>query len=167
MPDDSELLSRFLDEKSQEAFAEIVRRHLPTVYAAALRRLSGNTHLAEEVAQQVFSDLAHKAQKLRARSSLAGWLFVSARYSASKLLRTETRHLSVLQKRAMDPIEENETTSPTWEGLRPWLDEAIHKLNTLDREAILLRSAIADNNHRSAIQKEYNKDGAGMMMMID
>lgn len=37
MPDDAQLLRLYAEEKSEVAFAELVRRHLDLVYSAALR----------------------------------------------------------------------------------------------------------------------------------
>src|SRR5882757_7055489 len=44
--DDTELLRRYAAEKSEAAFAELVRRHVNPVYAFALRRVGGDAHLA-------------------------------------------------------------------------------------------------------------------------
>jgi DNA-directed RNA polymerase specialized sigma24 family protein len=60
MPDDAELLGCYASDQSEDAFAELVRRHLPFVYAAALRQVGGDDSLAQDVAQIVFSDLARK-----------------------------------------------------------------------------------------------------------
>ena len=60
MTSDLDLLRRFARENSQDAFAEIVRRHLNLVYSAALRQVR-SPQLAEEVAQSVFADLARVA----------------------------------------------------------------------------------------------------------
>jgi hypothetical protein len=48
--DDLELLARYTRQHAEEAFAEIVRRHLDLVFSAALRHVR-SPQLAEEVAQ--------------------------------------------------------------------------------------------------------------------
>src|SRR5579871_3098726 len=80
---DSELLRRYADERSEVAFAELVRRHLDLVYSVALRQVAGDVHLAEDVAQQVFAALARKAGTLVGRPALSGWLYRSAHFTAS------------------------------------------------------------------------------------
>ena len=53
MTTDAELLHRYVAQHDERAFAEIVRRHLDLVYAAAHRRAGGRAHLAEEIVQTV------------------------------------------------------------------------------------------------------------------
>lgn len=74
MKKDPELLRCYVEEKSEPAFAELVQRHLPSVYGAALRRVGGDAHLAKDVAQHVFTALAREAETLARRPVLAGWL---------------------------------------------------------------------------------------------
>ena len=50
-PNDSELLRRYLHDRSEAAFAELVRRHIDLVYSSALRQVSGDVHAAQDVAQ--------------------------------------------------------------------------------------------------------------------
>ena len=64
MTPDSELLGRYAGTRSEDAFAELVRRHVNLVYSAALRQVNGDAHLAQDVAQTVFTDLARKAGSL-------------------------------------------------------------------------------------------------------
>jgi DNA-directed RNA polymerase specialized sigma24 family protein len=71
-------------DQAQEAFAEVVRRHLNLVYFAALRQVGGDEHLAKEIAQAVFTDLARKAPALAGREVLASWLYTSTRFAAEK-----------------------------------------------------------------------------------
>ena len=48
MNGDAELLRRYIEDHSEAAFTELVRRHFNLVYFAALRQVSGDTHRAEE-----------------------------------------------------------------------------------------------------------------------
>jgi hypothetical protein len=69
---DNELLRRYVDDRSESAFSELVGRHMRTVYFTALRQLGGDAHLAKDVAQKVFCDLAKKAPSLCRHPSLTG-----------------------------------------------------------------------------------------------
>jgi RNA polymerase sigma factor (sigma-70 family) len=138
MTPDSELLRRYAGTKSEEAFAELVQRHVNLVYSAALRQVNGDAHLAQDVAQIVFTDLARKAASLSRRETLTGWLYTSAHFAAAKIARTENRRRDREEKFMREPISE---TAPEldWQKLRPTLDEVMHELKEADREAILLR----------------------------
>ncbi|MBI5771986.1 MAG: sigma-70 family RNA polymerase sigma factor [Verrucomicrobia bacterium] len=140
MIEDAELLRRYVEEKSEDAFAALVQRHLGLVYACALRRVGGDSQLAEDVAQQVFTDVARRASVLSRRPVLAGWLFTSARFAASKAMRTARRRLEREQEaQIMEKLSHDTTAQIDWERARPVLDDAIGDLNESDREAILLR----------------------------
>src|SRR6266700_1429509 len=91
MPEDAELLRDYVESRSEQAFAELVRRHLNLVYSAALRRVGGDTHLAEDVSQKVFVALALQASSLRDRPALAGWLYTASRFVAVQVVRAERR----------------------------------------------------------------------------
>ena len=144
MTPDSELLGRYARTRSEDAFAELVRRHVNLVYSAALRQVNGDAHLAQDVAQTVFTDLARKAGSLARRESLTGWLYTSAHFAAAKMVRTENRRRDREDKFMREPIHENEVgrvtpCAPDWEKIRPVLDDVMHELKETDREAILLR----------------------------
>src|ERR1035437_7108063 len=138
MTPDPELLARFARTNAEDAFAELVKRHVNLVYAAALRQVNGDEHLAQDVAQTVFTDLARKADALARRESLTGWLYTSAHFAAAKIVRGENRRREREEKFMREPIHE---TAPEadWENIRPALDDAMHALKETDREAILLR----------------------------
>src|ERR1017187_872714 len=149
MTPDCELLRRFSETNSEDAFAELVRRHLDLVYSAALRQVNGDAHLAQDVAQAVFTDLARKAGSLVRRETLTGWLYTSAHFAAAKAVRAENRRRDREEKFMREPIHESAPdpgcaggfaeARPDWEKLRPVLDEVMHELKETDREAILLR----------------------------
>jgi RNA polymerase sigma factor (sigma-70 family) len=138
MTPDCELLRRYAGTKSEEAFAELVRRHINLVYTAALRQVNGDAHLAQDVAQTVFTDLARKAAPLSRHATLTGWLYTSAHFAAAKIARTENRRRDREEKFMREPIFES-APELDWEKLRPALDDAMHELKEADREAILQR----------------------------
>lgn len=125
MNDDAALLHRYAAKGSQDAFADLVRRHLSLVYHAALRQTGGDTHRAEEVAQRVFTDLARKAAALSHRPLLVAWLHTATRHAAAELLRTELRRQAREHAAfAMNEIELAPEPAADWERLRPLIDDA-------------------------------------------
>lgn len=140
MTDDPELLRRYVEEKSQAAFAELVGRHLSFVYQTALRQVGGDTHAAEDVAQSVFTDLARKAASLSGRAVLGGWLHTSTRFAALRHRRTEQRRrVRETELHLMNELTRSTEPPADWERLRPVIDEALHALGAKDRDAIVLR----------------------------
>src|SRR5437660_1193781 len=79
--DDLQLLRQYHEERSEEAFAELVKRHVNLVYSTALR-LIGERQLAEDVAQVVFIKLASKARTIREGTVLSGWLYRTTQFVA-------------------------------------------------------------------------------------
>jgi RNA polymerase sigma factor (sigma-70 family) len=138
MTPDSELLRQFAKTNSEAAFAELVKRHMNLAYSAALRQVNGDAHSAKDVAQLVFTDLARKAGSLSRRENLTGWLYTSAHFAATKIVRTENRRCDREEKFMREPIHES-APDADWEKLRPTLDDAMHELKETDREAVLLR----------------------------
>jgi RNA polymerase sigma factor (sigma-70 family) len=138
MAPDNELLARWLKTGSEKDFGELVQRHLGMVHSAALRVVNGDQHLAEDVTQTVFADLARKARTLRDRPSLAGWLHTSARYAAMTHLRGEHRRRQREQEAHAMPTDPS-TDAFDWSDLQPVIDDAVGDLSTKDREALLLR----------------------------
>jgi RNA polymerase sigma factor (sigma-70 family) len=106
------------------------------VYSAALRRTGGDAHLAQDVAQLVFADLARKARSLPPGVVLAGWLHRASRFAAAQLIRTERRR----QLREQEAVRMNVSEpAPDWEQIRPLLDAALDELGAADRDALVLR----------------------------
>jgi RNA polymerase sigma factor (sigma-70 family) len=137
---DGELLRRYTEAESDDAFAELVRRHLDLVYSAALRQVNGDAHLAQDVAQTVFTDLAHKAAALSHRQVLTGWLYTSTHFAAAKAVRTEhRRHTHEQEAHAMQELLRSPASDFDWEQLRPVLDQVMHDLKASDRDVILMR----------------------------
>jgi RNA polymerase sigma factor (sigma-70 family) len=91
MNTDAEMLQRYVSDHSEDAFADIITRHVNLVYSAALRSTNGDKHRAEDVAQQVFTELARKAKSLADHPALVGWLYTTSRRMELRALRTEQR----------------------------------------------------------------------------
>jgi RNA polymerase sigma factor (sigma-70 family) len=140
MLNDADLLRQYATTASEEAFTELVSRHLSLVYSAALRQVHGDTHLAEDVAKMVFIDLAHKAAGLLRHPVLSGWLYVSTRMAAANALRAQARRQKREQAASAMQPNISEASSPTdWTRLSTALDAAMAKLSASDRDAVLLR----------------------------
>lgn len=132
---DIELLRRYADNGSEEAFAALVKRHVNLVYSAARRQVR-EPDAAQEVTQATFIILSRKAHKLNERTIIAAWLYRTARFAAADFLKTRARRWKYEQEAArMQPL----TSEPTWEEIEPLLDEAVNRLAETDRAAILLR----------------------------
>jgi RNA polymerase sigma factor (sigma-70 family) len=136
MHDDAQLLRRYAEDGSESAFSEIVSRHIDLVYSAALRQVAGDTHLAQDLTQTVFADLARKARIVSRHGVLTGWLYHATRFAAAKAIRTERRRATREKKAA---AMQELTSDVNWEQLRPVLDEAMSHLGAKDRDAVLLR----------------------------
>jgi RNA polymerase sigma factor (sigma-70 family) len=138
--EDAYLLRRYLEEGSEPAFTEVVRRHVGLVYGVALRRLDGEAQLAEDVTQRVFTDLARKAAALAGHPSLGAWLFRSARYAAAQVGRAERRRKAREQKaHEMNELTNRAGADPNWSELRSVLDEVMEELSERERVALWLR----------------------------
>jgi RNA polymerase sigma factor (sigma-70 family) len=137
---DGELLGRYAETKSEDAFEELVRRHIDLVYSAALRQVNGDAQLAQDVTQNVFADLARKAAVLCRRPVLTGWLYTSTRFAAANSVRAEhRRHTREQEAQAMHELLDTPAPDPEWEKLRPLLDKVMHELKDADRTVILMR----------------------------
>ncbi|MFO1449384.1 MAG: TonB family protein [Opitutaceae bacterium] len=163
MTDDAHLLRDHLDHPTGGAFTELVNRHLNVVYSAALRQVNGDVHLARDVTQLVFTDLARKAATLTDRSSLTGWLFVSTRFIAANRVRGERRRQ--LREQEAHLMSENESATlneADWGRVRSVLDSALGDLRETDRDAILLRFFEGRSIADLAARFELNENTARM-----
>ncbi len=148
MTSDLDLLGQYARNHSQDAFSEIVRRHLDLVYSAALRQVH-SSQLAEEVAQSVFADLARNAGSFgdggdaSSPKTLTPWLYAVTRRTAIDVIRKESRR----QLREQIAVEMNHMNAPqssagfqpAWTEIESFLDDAMAALEEADRSAVLLR----------------------------
>src|SRR6266481_6141126 len=133
---DMELLARYTRQHAEDAFAELVRRHLGLVYSAALRQVR-SPQLAEEVTQSAFIDLARDAARLKSDTILTAWLYQVTRRTAIDVVRREARRQ--LREQIATEMNAVNATATDWTHIEPILDEAMHALEDGDRAAVLLR----------------------------
>lgn len=132
---DRQLVERFVREHSQQAFAEMVRRHVDAVYSAA-RRQVGDPQLAEDVTQAVFIVLMKRAKSIRPDVPLIGWLLKTAYFAsrdAMKMERRRRRHelRAAMGKSRSAPAADSQAS--------PELDQALARLGQIDRGIIAMR----------------------------
>jgi RNA polymerase sigma factor (sigma-70 family) len=140
MTEDAELLSQYAADRSEPAFAELTRRHVDLVYSAAFRLMNGDGHAAQDVTQQVFTEVARQAQRLARHPALVGWLYTTARQMALRMQRTDQRRQAREQEATMmNQLLRDDTPPADWNRLRPVIEDAMHELDEKDRHAVLLR----------------------------
>lgn len=140
MTDGQQLLAEFAQTGSETAFRELVANYVDLVYSAAVRLVEGDAHLAEDVTQTVFADLAKLARSLSRDVMLGGWLHRHTCFVASKVMRTERRRRErERQAVAMNALEDSDHSAANLASIAPVLDDAINNLGAEDRAAILLR----------------------------
>lgn len=139
--DDDQLLQSYATHHSEDAFRELVRRHVAVVRGVARRQAGIDAHLADDVAQRVFLALARKAGALRGRAALVGWLYLAARLEAARTVRSEARRHHWEEKAgAMNQEPSQEPAAEiSYAQLAPVLDDAMAQLGEPERNAILLR----------------------------
>jgi RNA polymerase sigma factor (sigma-70 family) len=140
MKNDTELLRRYVEERSESAFTELVREHLNLVYSSALRETGGDGALAEDVSQAVFTDLARKGAGLLRHPSLAGWLYTAVRHRAANLRRADQhRRRREEEAQSMNELLSEDSPNAAWQRVGPALDDALHELKEADRAVVVLR----------------------------
>jgi RNA polymerase sigma factor (sigma-70 family) len=133
---DMELLARYTRQHAEDAFAELVRRHLDLVHSAALRQVC-SPQLAEEVAQATFLKLARHASQFPPNTVVTAWLYQVTRREAIDVVRRESRRQ--LREQIATEMNAMNATAADWTHIGPLLDEAMHALDDTDRTAVLLR----------------------------
>ena len=135
-PTDRELLARFAAERSEDAFAELVRRH-GTVVFGVCRRVTGHAQDAEDAFQAAFMVLARRAGQIAKPELLGNWLYGVAYRTALEARNSRRR---VKEQHPVSAIPEPaaaEQLDDTAE-LRSVIDEELAKLPEKYRSAVVL-----------------------------
>jgi RNA polymerase sigma factor (sigma-70 family) len=133
---DADLIARVLTQEDQHAFAELVRRYQSPVRGFLARMTRGDTHLADDLAQETFVKAWRKLHTYRGSARFSTWLFGIA----VNEFRTVARQRKEL---ALEDVEESQseaaqtvTDSPA--GLRLDLTAALKQLRSDERAAVVL-----------------------------
>jgi RNA polymerase sigma factor (sigma-70 family) len=133
---DAALLRAFVSQRSEDAFAAILKRHGPLVFAVCLRTLRDNTD-AEDAFQATFLVLTRKAGSIRQQETLPAWLHRVALNICRTIKLAATRR----QAHERQAIDMSQTPPPDDVELRDWqsvLHEEVDQLPEKYRIAVVL-----------------------------
>jgi RNA polymerase sigma factor (sigma-70 family) len=133
---DADLIARVLSREDHNAFGELVRRYQSPVRAFLTRMARGDSHLADDLAQETFLKAWKKLSSYRGGARFSTWLFGIA--------INEFRTASRLKKEMAFDDFDTAPPEPQIDGadsasrLRLDLTEALKRISSDERAAILL-----------------------------
>jgi RNA polymerase sigma factor (sigma-70 family) len=133
---DTVLLARYCASRDESAFAALVDRHGPVVWAVC-RHLLLDPADAEDAFQATFLALVRSARSLPATSMVGGWLHGVAVRSAAQIRRTAARRRR-REERAARPEAGQPVPDAAWDSLINALHEEVHLLPEALRTAFVL-----------------------------
>ncbi len=133
---DRQLLEAFLTQRSEAAFAALVRQHGPMVLSVC-RRVLHNHHDIEDAFQAVFLIFVRKAASIRKHDSVSSFLHGVAYHVAANLRLSATRRAARERTQAR-PSCNDPCDDLTWRELRSVLDEELTKLPEQCRTPLVL-----------------------------
>ena len=133
---DGEYLRRFVEDRDEEAFAELVRRNGPLVLRAC-RSVLRDPAAADDAFQTAFLQLARHAARLTGSPSAAGWLHRTAIRAAGAIRRAEARRDR--REQAARPAPDAQPPADlTWLEVREAIDAELARLPEKYRLPLLL-----------------------------
>ena len=130
---DQECLVALRRGRDPGALCAVVARYFAFVYSTAFRRTNDPVRAAE-VTRAVFLVLARRARRLGQKTVLAGWLFhVTAVACRRAGVKSRRGWFGFLPRRAEFPPD-----ARLWERISGDLDDALAKLSSKQRDAVLL-----------------------------
>jgi RNA polymerase sigma factor (sigma-70 family) len=133
---DADLLDRFVRNRDERAFEELVRRHGPLVWGVC-RQLLPHHADAEDAFQAVFLALVRGAGSIRTAQALPAWLHGVAVRVAIKARRSAVRRRQREQRVAV-PEADRTLPDASWTALMTAVHEEIQQLPTVERTAFIL-----------------------------
>jgi len=134
-PGDGELLERYVVQRDDLAFAELVERHGPMVLGVC-RRVTGDAHDADDAYQATFLVLVRRAAAVWPRGQVGNWLHgVAYRTAVEARKRSERR---CLRERPTDPLPHPAVEPPAPQDWRPIFDHELRQLPAKFRIAVII-----------------------------
>jgi len=134
---DFQLLKQYAEDGDQHAFSQLVEHLIPIAYSAAIACLE-HDDLARDACQLAFTELARKAGQLSGNVQLGGWIHATARNYSRRIKRSEFRRYHREQS-YVDNMKTVDTHETDWAHLMPSIHDALDRLNSVERTAVILR----------------------------
>ena len=133
---DADLIARVLSREDHNAFGELVRRYQSPVRAFLTRMARGDSHLADDLAQETFLKAWRKISSYRGGARFSTWLFGIAmnEFRAAARSRKEIAADDLPEA----PVEPAISAPNAQTNLRLDLTEALKRISSEERAAILL-----------------------------
>jgi len=154
-PPDADLLERFAAGRDEAAFATLVRRHAPMVLNVC-RIVLRHEHDAEDALQATFLVLARKANSIRHREALAGWLYEVAHRVAARAQTSAARRREQ-ERKAMPMASADSTLDMTLRDLQRVLHEELLRLPDKYRLPLVLCYLQGRSHEEAAVQLGWTK----------
>jgi RNA polymerase sigma-70 factor (ECF subfamily) len=143
--EDHHLVARVVTANDTGAFGELIRRHQSQV-RNFLRKLTGDTAVADDLAQDCFLHAWNKLQTYSGHGSFIGWLLKVAYTTFLQSKRKSKRYAEVLEEAAhVADAESKRYTAPVDEVSD--LDKLLAVL-TEEERAIMVMSYACELSHR-------------------
>lgn len=133
---DTDLIARVLSREDHNAFGELVRRYQSPVRAFLTRMTRGDSHLADDLAQETFLKAWKGLRNYRGGSRFSTWLFGIA-YNEFRDAARSRKEIAVGDL-PDPPAESQSSATDSCTRLRLDLTEALKRVNSDERAAILL-----------------------------
>ncbi|HUD82974.1 MAG TPA: RNA polymerase sigma factor [Candidatus Saccharimonadales bacterium] len=131
---DADLIARVLSRADKNAFGELVRRYQSPIRSFLTRMTRGDSHLADDLAQETFLKAWQKLAAFRGEARFSSWLFGIALNE----FRNAARRRKDLPWAEVEDIPPEESAPMRDNNLCLDLTEALKRLNLNERAAVLL-----------------------------
>ncbi|MDP9077621.1 MAG: RNA polymerase sigma-70 factor [Bacteroidota bacterium] len=148
---DDKLLDMLRHEENAFAFEEIYNRYWHKLYAAAYKRVK-SVEGAEEIVQDLFTDIWDRRKTINITSELPVYLYTAVKYRVINFLHKEALKNSYVSS-AVVPEYDNSTEETVWANdLRERLQSKVKLLPVKCREVFELSRVAHQSNKQIATQ---------------